>query len=98
MAMLGWQAFSSSGDLVLRPAPSFPEHAFLGTHAHSVCFRHRIGDAVLTTGLLAHLLRTHPGVRITVACGSATEGGVVRMPGLEATLMVAKHPPDRNAA
>ncbi len=29
----------------------------------------RIGDAVLTTGLLAHLAETHPESRITVACG-----------------------------
>ncbi len=29
----------------------------------------RIGDAVLTTGLLSHLAETHPEARITVACG-----------------------------
>ncbi|TAN58125.1 MAG: glycosyltransferase family 9 protein [Magnetospirillum sp.] len=32
----------------------------------------RIGDAVLSTGLLAHLARTHPQARFTVACGPAT--------------------------
>lgn len=31
----------------------------------------RIGDAVLTTGLLAHLAETYPHSRITVACGPA---------------------------
>ena len=30
----------------------------------------RIGDAVLSTGLLDHLARTHPGARFWVACGS----------------------------
>lgn len=29
----------------------------------------RIGDAVLSTGLLDHLLRAHPDARITIACG-----------------------------
>ena len=29
----------------------------------------RIGDAVLSTGLLDHLIRTYPDSRITVACG-----------------------------
>ena len=29
----------------------------------------RIGDAVLSTALLGHLLRAHPGARVTVACG-----------------------------
>jgi len=30
----------------------------------------RIGDAVLSTGLLNHLAETHPGARFTVACGA----------------------------
>ena len=30
----------------------------------------RIGDAVLSTGLLDWLVRTHPDCRITVACGT----------------------------
>ncbi|HSV29382.1 MAG TPA: glycosyltransferase family 9 protein [Candidatus Omnitrophota bacterium] len=30
----------------------------------------RIGDAVLSTGLLAHLAETHPQARFTVACGA----------------------------
>ena len=52
----------------------------------------RIGDAVLSTGLLDHLLRTHPGARITVACGPAAEGVFARMPGRERTIVVAKRP------
>ncbi|MFH5924280.1 glycosyltransferase family 9 protein [Roseomonas xinghualingensis] len=50
----------------------------------------RIGDAVLSTGLLDHLLRTYPGARITVACGPAAEGLFTRMPGRERTIVVAK--------
>ncbi len=50
----------------------------------------RIGDAVLSTGLLDHLLRTHPGARITVACGPAAAGIFARMPGLERLIVLAK--------
>ncbi|MGK7863810.1 glycosyltransferase family 9 protein [Falsiroseomonas sp. E2-1-a4] len=50
----------------------------------------RIGDAVLSTGLLDHLLRAHPGARITVACGPAAAGVFARMPGLERLIVVAK--------
>ncbi len=34
----------------------------------------RIGDAVLSTGLLAHLAETYPQARFTVACGPAAAG------------------------
>lgn len=50
----------------------------------------RIGDAVLSTGLLDHLLRTYPGARVTVACGPAAEGVFARMPGLDRIIVVAK--------
>jgi heptosyltransferase III len=50
----------------------------------------RIGDAVLSTGLLDHLLRAHPGARITVACGPAAEGVFARMPGLERLIVLRK--------
>jgi ADP-heptose:LPS heptosyltransferase len=50
----------------------------------------RIGDAVLSTGLLRHLLAAHPGARITVACGPVAAGVFQRMPGLERLIVVAK--------
>ena len=50
----------------------------------------RIGDAVLSTGLLDHLLRTYPNARFTVACGPVTEGIFARMPRRDATLVVDK--------
>ncbi|MGK7868308.1 glycosyltransferase family 9 protein [Falsiroseomonas sp. E2-1-a20] len=56
----------------------------------------RIGDAVLSTGLLDHLLRTHPGARITVACGPAAAGIFARMPGLERLIVVTKQPLSRH--
>ena len=50
----------------------------------------RIGDAVLSTGLLDHLLRAHPSARFTIACGPAAVGVFARMPRREATLVVEK--------
>ncbi|MFC3126872.1 glycosyltransferase family 9 protein [Pseudoroseomonas globiformis] len=50
----------------------------------------RIGDAVLSTGLLDHLLRTYPDARITVACGPVAEGVFARMPRREATIVLTK--------
>jgi len=50
----------------------------------------RIGDAVLSTGLLDHLLRTHPEARITVACGPAAAGVFARMPQLERLIVLKK--------
>ena len=50
----------------------------------------RIGDAVLSTGLLDHLLRTHPEARFTIACGPVAEGVFARMPRRDATIVLAK--------
>lgn len=56
----------------------------------------RIGDAVLSTGLLAHLLRAHPRARFTVACGPAAEGVFTRMPQLENLWLLRKQPYGRH--
>ncbi|EHM03278.1 putative lipopolysaccharide heptosyltransferase II [Acetobacteraceae bacterium AT-5844] len=52
----------------------------------------RIGDAVLSTGLLDHLLRTHPDARVTVACGPVAEGVFTRMPNRVETIVLRKKP------
>jgi len=52
----------------------------------------RLGDAVLSTGLLDHLIRTHADARITVACGPVAEGVFARMPKLERTIVLDKLP------
>lgn len=52
----------------------------------------RLGDAVLSTGLLDHLIRTHPDARITVACGPVAEGVFTRMPNRERTIVLDKLP------
>jgi heptosyltransferase-3 len=52
----------------------------------------RLGDAVLSTGLLDHLIRTHKEARITVACGPVAEGVFRRMPNLEQIVVLSKLP------
>ena len=52
----------------------------------------RLGDAVLSTGLLAHLIRMHPDARITVACGPVAEGVFARMPNRARTIVLDKRP------
>jgi ADP-heptose:LPS heptosyltransferase len=54
----------------------------------------RIGDAVITCGILDHLIRNHPECRITIACGPAAEGVFARMPNRERTIVVVKNTPD----
>ena len=54
----------------------------------------RLGDAVLSTGLLAHLLEQHPGARVTVACGPVAAGVFTRVPGLDRILVVEKRAAD----
>ena len=50
----------------------------------------RLGDAVLSTGLLDQLARTHPQARFTIACGPVAAGLFDRLPGRERTLIVEK--------
>jgi ADP-heptose:LPS heptosyltransferase len=52
----------------------------------------RLGDAVLSTGLLDHLVRTHPEARFTIACGPVAEGVFARLPRRERTIVVTKQP------
>jgi len=50
----------------------------------------RIGDAVLSTGLLDHVIRTRPGARVTVACGPAAAGLFAGVPGLARVIAMPK--------
>jgi heptosyltransferase-3 len=50
----------------------------------------RLGDAVLSTGLLDHLIRTYPAARFTVACGPVAMGVFQRMPNLDRIIVVEK--------
>jgi ADP-heptose:LPS heptosyltransferase len=50
----------------------------------------RIGDAVLSTGLLSHLIDTNPGARVTIACGAVAAPLFEAVPGLERIIMLSK--------
>ncbi len=50
----------------------------------------RIGDAVLSSGLLGHLLERHPGAHVTVAAGRAAAPLFAALPGLERVLTIDK--------
>ena len=52
----------------------------------------RLGDAVLSTGLLDHLIRVHRDARITIACGPVAEGVFARLPNRERTIVLDKRP------
>ncbi len=56
----------------------------------------RIGDSVLSTGLLDHLARANPAARFTIACGPVAEGVFARMPALQRILVVDKRRYDRH--
>ncbi len=50
----------------------------------------RIGDSVLSTGLLDHFIRHHPALRVTIACGAPAAGLFEAVPGLERILALEK--------
>jgi heptosyltransferase-3 len=50
----------------------------------------RIGDAVLSTGLLNHILREHKDVRSTIACGPAAVPLFTEIPGLDRIIVLEK--------
>jgi ADP-heptose:LPS heptosyltransferase len=50
----------------------------------------RIGDAILSTGLLAWLIERHPGARLTVVCGAPAAPLFAAVPGLARLVTVRK--------
>lgn len=50
----------------------------------------RIGDAVLSTGLLAHLAETYPQARFTIACGAAAAPLFAAAPFVEKVIPMVK--------
>lgn len=50
----------------------------------------RLGDAVLSTGLLDHIINTYPEARITVACGPLAESLFDGMPGCVRVIAMEK--------
>ena len=52
----------------------------------------RIGDAVLSTGLLEHLIDRHPGARFTIAAGPVAAPLFEAVPGLARLIVMTKQP------
>ncbi len=50
----------------------------------------RVGDAVLSTGVLAYLADQHPEARFTVACGAVSESLFTAMPFVERVIPIVK--------
>jgi len=50
----------------------------------------RVGDAILSTGLLDRIIERNPGARITVACGPAAAPLFEAVPGLERIIVLDK--------
>lgn len=51
----------------------------------------RLGDAVLSTGILDYLLRSYPKAQFTIACGPVAAGLFTAMPRREKTLIIHKY-------
>jgi heptosyltransferase-3 len=56
----------------------------------------RIGDAVISSGVLERLRLDHPSARLTVACGAAAAPIFARLPGLERLIVFEKERFDRH--
>ncbi len=52
----------------------------------------RIGDAVLSSGLLGYLIERHPGARLTIACGAPAAPLFEAVPHLERLIVIRKRP------
>jgi len=50
----------------------------------------RIGDAVLSTGILHYLLQQRPGAPVTIACGPAAAGLFTHVPNLQRVIVIHK--------
>ncbi len=50
----------------------------------------RLGDAVLSTGVLDHLVSRYPGARVTVACGPVAAPLFRALPGIERVIPLQK--------
>ncbi|WNJ99247.1 glycosyltransferase family 9 protein [Thalassospiraceae bacterium LMO-JJ14] len=50
----------------------------------------RVGDAILSTGVLSRLMDENPGLRVTVACGPAAASLFEAVPGLERIIVLDK--------
>lgn len=52
----------------------------------------RLGDAILSTGLIQETLRLRPDARFTIVCGPAAAGIFAALPGLDRIIVMEKKP------
>ena len=50
----------------------------------------RVGDAVLSTGLLNHIIESNPGIRVTVACGPVAVPLFEAVPNVDRVISIEK--------
>lgn len=50
----------------------------------------RVGDAVLSTGLLNHIIESNPGIRVTIACGPAAVSLFEAVPNVDRVISIEK--------
>ncbi|PHS79732.1 MAG: glycosyl transferase [Rhodospirillaceae bacterium] len=50
----------------------------------------RLGDAVLSTGVLARMIEEYPGAKVTIVCGPVPAGLFTGVPGLESVVVLEK--------
>lgn len=50
----------------------------------------RVGDAILSTGVLSRLLDENPGIKVTIACGPAAASLFEAVPGIERVIVLDK--------
>jgi heptosyltransferase-3 len=50
----------------------------------------RLGDAVISSGVIERIRLAHPQARLTVACGAAAAGVFARLPGMERLIVFEK--------
>ncbi|MCF3945925.1 glycosyltransferase family 9 protein [Acidiphilium sp. AL] len=56
----------------------------------------RLGDAVISSGVIERIRLAHPEARLTVACGAASAGVFASLPGLERLIVFEKQSLDRH--
>ena len=52
----------------------------------------RLGDAILSTGVLAHFIGMYPGAEVTVVCGRVPAALFRAVPGIKQIIAVEKEP------
>ena len=70
------------------PAPHGPRILFITSN--------RIGDAVISCGILDYLIQTQPTCRISIVCGPVAAGVFARLPNRAETILFQKLPFDRH--